>query len=145
MHLFLCLVMLGLSVYGGQSPISPAKLQLTRIALSLVYSFFVLINGSMSLWLVMFPSFVLLKLLAVWGDAHRGWECDAHRVMLTGATKKTKNLSLISMYVKQEVFLHGIALLKIWIDTTLVLVPSRIPIRTLLWARITSWPFSWAF
>lgn len=51
---------------------------------------------------------------------------------LETATKQKLKLSLISMCVKQEVFLYGVALLKVQIDTTLVLASSLVPIWTLL-------------
>lgn len=40
--------------------------------------------------------------------------------------------SLTNMCVKQEVFFHGVALLKLCIDTMLVLASSLLPIWTLL-------------
>lgn len=44
-------------------------------------------------------------------------------------------LSLINTCVKQEMFLHGVALLKGQIDTTLVLASSLVPVWTLLSMR----------
>lgn len=83
------------------------QLQLTRTALSLVYSFFVLINGSVSLQLV-----VSLVCLTKTASSLR-W-CSQG---LGTATKQNLMLSLINMCVKQEVFLHGAALLKVQIVT----------------------------
>lgn len=60
-------------------------------------------------------------------------------MMLTAAGNSYKTAtvlsSLINTGVKQEVFLRGVALLKVQIDTTLVLASSLAPIWTLLSMR----------
>lgn len=51
---------------------------------------------------------------------------------LETATKQKLMSSLTNMCVKQEVFFHGVALLKLCIDTMLVLASSLLPIWSLL-------------